>query len=146
MATSSPTETLRAGIAVLLPVLGPHGFEFKEGAAGSSSGGVFASGQFEREDRVLELHFRHALGLVTYRIGTAEIDHENYLRFAGHWSSHKYPNSGGTPEESFTALASDLVAFFSDFLSGTGEQFKEVAAAHAANPNRFKGFASLGAK
>lgn len=146
MTTSTPTETLRAGIAVLLPILEPHGFKFKEGAAGASSGGAFASGKFEREDRALELHFRHALGLVSYRIGAAEIDHENYLRFAGHWSSHKYPDFGGTPEESFSALASDLSAFFSDFLSGTGEQFKAVVAAHTANPRRLKGFASLGEK
>ncbi|QWT45399.1 hypothetical protein [Azospira inquinata] len=143
MTTSTPTESLRAGVAVLLPVLAPHGFKFKEGATGASSGGTFASGRFELEDRLLEFHFRHALGLVSYRIGTAEIDHENYLRFAGHWSSHKYPNFGGTPEESFSALASDLLAFFADFLSVTGEQFNAVAAAHAANPTRFKGFASL---
>jgi hypothetical protein len=146
MGTSSPTETLRNGIELLRPVLEPHGFSFKEGESGASSGGAFASGRFERGERVIELHFRYALGLVSYRIGDSMIDHENYLRFAGHWSSHKYPNFGGTPTDSFTALASDLSAFFSDFLSGTGAKFKAVVAAYAANPNMFKGLAGVGKK
>ena len=140
----SPIETLRAGVEVLRPVLEPHGFIFHEGAAGASSGGAFASGTFERGERKIEISFRYSLGLVRYRIGASVIDHENFLRLSGQWSSHKYPDFGGTPINSFTALASDLSAFFADFLSGPGEHFKAVVAEYAANPNRFKGLGAVG--
>jgi hypothetical protein len=146
MSISRPIEILRAGAVVLNPVLQPHGFMFRDGASGTSSGGSFASGTFERGNRAIEFHFRYGLGLVTYRIGASTIDHENYLRFAGHWAAHEYPSFGASPDESFSALAHDLSAFFSDFLAGTGDYFKEIVNAHAANPNKFKGFAALSNK
>jgi hypothetical protein len=114
------------------------------GPSGTSSGGQFASGSFERNDRTLELHFRYGLGLVTYRIGEASLDHESYLRHSGIWSARKYPDFGSTPIESFQALSHDLSVFCTDFLRGNGDEFKAIAAAHAANPNKFKGFSALG--
>jgi hypothetical protein len=135
---------LLEGVAVLEPVLAPHGFAFRQGPSGRGSGGQFSSCRFERGDRVLELHFRHGLGLVAYRIGAAELDHEHYLRRTGNWANRRYPDFSASPIDSFRALAHDLGAFCTDFLGGTGEQFKTAAAAHAANPNEFKGFAALG--
>lgn len=98
---------------------------------------------FERGDRQLELHFRHGLGLVIYRIGEAELNHETFLRYSGYWPAHQYPDFGSTALESFVALAHDLSAFFSDFLQGSGEQFKAFAAQHKSNPDMFKGFGAL---
>lgn len=146
MNAPSPVEVLRAGAEVLSPILHPHGFKFKEGTSGVGSGGAFASGTFERGDRIIELHFRHSLGLVSYRIGSSLIDHENYLRFSGHWADRRYPGYSATPLEGFAALAHDLSAFFTDFLAGTGEKFKMVVAEYAANPNRYRGFSALSKK
>ena len=144
-ASSRPEEEmLRAGVDALRPVLEPHGFAFRIGTVGKGSGGYSASGFFEHGERSLEFHVRYGLGMVTYRIGKAELDHETYLRYAGHWAQRSYPNFGGTILESFRALASDLLAFGQDFVCGDGAEFTAFAAQHAANPNRSKGFASLG--
>ena len=146
MSAPTPIDHLKAGSEILLRVLEPYGFSFNQGATGVGSGGGFASGTFVRGDRIIEVHFRYSLGLVSYRIGEAVIDHENYLRFAGYWSERRYPGFSSTPMDGFTALAHDLSAFFTDFMTGTGEQFKGVVAAYAANPNRYKGFSALGRK
>jgi len=135
---------LRAGVDALRPVLEPHGFAFRMGTVGKGSGGYSASGFFEHGERSLEFHVRYGLGMVNYRIGKAELSHETYLRYAGHWAQRSYPNFGGTILESFQALAQDLLAFCQDFVSGNGSEFTAFAAQHVANPNRFKGFASLG--
>jgi hypothetical protein len=146
-ASSRPEEEmLRAGVDVLRPVFEPHGFAFRMGMVGKGSGGYSASGFFEHGEKSLEFHVRYDLGMVTYRIGKAELDHETYLRYAGHWAQRRYPKFGGAVLESFQALALDLIAFGQDFLSGNGAEFTAFAAQHAANPNRFKGFASLGKK
>ena len=137
-------EMLRFGVDALRPVLEPHGFTFRMGEAGKGSGGYFASGFFEHGERVLEFHVRHGLGLVSYRISQAELSHEMYLRYAGRWAQRRYPNFGGTILESFQALAQDIAAFGQDFASGGGTEFLAFVAQHSINPNRFKGFASLG--
>ena len=101
-------ELLRAGVDALRPVLEPHGFVFRMGEVGKGSGGYSASGFFEHDKRSLEFHVRYGLGMVTYRIGNAELSHEKYLRYAGHWKQRSYPNFGETILESFQALAQDL--------------------------------------
>lgn len=141
--STTPSDALLEGVALLNPVLVPHGFSFSLGACGSSSGGAFASGSFSRDNRSLELHFRFGLGMVTYRIGEAEIDHESFLRHSGKWAQRSFPNFGSVPSESFLALAQDLSRFFSDFLSGNGEYFRSIVSARNASPNKFKGFAAL---
>lgn len=142
--TTNPVQALSEGVAILSAALEPHGFIFELGPSGSSSGGAFASGRFVSGDRSIEVHFRHGLGLVTYHWGAAEIDHESYLRYSGNWGANKFPAFGQSSAESFAALASDLSAFFPEFLAGGSGQFKAVVAARQANPGRFKGFAAIG--
>lgn len=139
-----PRAILEKGVALLRPVLEPHGFAFVAGDSGKGSGGLFASGEFVRGDRRLELHVRHGLGLVRYHVGEATVDHETYLRYGGHWSQRSYPDFSSDPLRGFAGLAKDLAAFFSDFVSGDGRAFRALASEHARDPGRFKGFQALG--
>ncbi len=138
-----PKETLLKGVAVLEPVLHPHGFTFQLSNIGTGSGGHFASGGFSRENRILELHFRHSLGLVSYHVGNCTLDHETYLRYLGKWQQHKYPGFSDDPLEAFCELAHDIGAFCVDFVSGSGEQFCKFAQEHTQNPDKFKGLGVL---
>ena len=139
-----PRAILEAGARLLRPVLEPHGFAFVAGDSGRSSGGLFASGEFVRGDRRLELHVRHGLGLVRYHVGEATLDHESYLRYGGHWPKRSYPDFSSDPIQGFAALAKDLAAFFSDFLGDDGRAFRALAAEQKRDPGRFKGFQALG--
>ena len=127
-------------------ILEPHGFRYVPGDTGSSSGGAFACGAFVREGRALEFSVRHGLGLVEYMLNGQRIGHEDYLRFAGHWGDHKYPNFGQSVPDSFAALAEDLQNFFGDFISGPSTDFIAIIHCFQAEPNKFKGFAALGAR
>ena len=113
-----------SGCKILAEVLLPYGFRFVEGRSGKSSGGDFQSGKFVKDDRELEVHFRHSLGLVTYRIGGLSLSHEAYLRgILGPKRHGKYPATSDDDLEHFRALASDLRAYCNDFLAGPGEEF-----------------------
>jgi len=143
MTTPLPEILVREGAAVLAAALVPNGFRFVAGEAGTGSGGPFASGRFVRDDRAIEFHVRYRLGLVSYRMGDAELSHEAYMRRAGHWGSNRYPDFGAATADSFAALAHDLSAFCGDFVHGDGVLFASFAAAQAAAPDAFRGFAAL---
>jgi hypothetical protein len=133
----------REGCKILLHVLQPCGFSFVEGSSGSSSGGHFASGNFVKNDRALELHFRSSLGLVTYHIGTLSIRHDTYMRLMlGPHGDNKYPGFSADPLHAFRALASDLQRFCSDFLNGSGDRFAAYVEA-AKQYEKLSGIAKL---
>jgi hypothetical protein len=64
--SADPVRALKAGAAILTPVLAPAGFTFHLTSHGHSSGGDFATGRFTKGTQYLELHFRHSLRMVTY--------------------------------------------------------------------------------
>jgi hypothetical protein len=138
-----PREVICIGAKILQEVLEPCGFMFSPGDEGKGSGGIFASGKFVKEDRVLQFSFRYGMGEVTYQIQKKTISHENYLKYSGNWQQRKYPDFGSTPEQSFSALAHDIEEFFNDFVSGSGEECKGVVAAYESDPAKFKGFTAL---
>jgi hypothetical protein len=101
-----------------------HGFEFAPNAAGVGSGGAFASGEFSRGDRTLELHFRHSLGLVTYRVGSLELSHEDYMwSVLGRRWATRYPGFSNEPLDGFRHLLADLQEHGCDFLVGSDADF-----------------------
>ena len=84
-------ESMEAGVDFLSGLMQSHGFAYAGTAIGKGSGGAFASGEYRRGDRRLELHFRHSLGLVKYHAGDVELSHEDYMwsvlgeRYACHY-------------------------------------------------------------
>ena len=124
-------EILQQGADIVASALVPHGFHFRMVSSGSSSGGAFAHGEFVREDRRLELHFRWALGLVTYHIGVHELAHADFMRaLLGRSQAGHYPLCSEEPLAGFEALRLDLVEHCSDFMIGTGEQFRQCIEKH----------------
>jgi len=135
---------MRAGRNIVCAVLEPHGFEYRPGWAGKSSGGNSDGGEFVRGDRKVELHFRHSLGLVRYHIGAISISHEDYMRHTGHRSEAKYPGFSSDPLDGIRHLANDLRAYCGDFVSGDGATL--LAAAKATDSfAKLSGIAKLNA-
>ena len=134
-----PKRALLDGVRMLTPVLEPNGFKFRLTKTGKGSGGYYAFGAFKNGTRELELHFRHSLGLVTYRIGAAELDHTSYMRLLNAHGQNRFPGFQKNPEQSFADLKHDLSHFCEDFLSGSGEQFRRLSSQLAQDPQMFKG-------
>jgi hypothetical protein len=125
-----PVEILREGRSVLDPVMHRHGFSFKDGLAGSSSGGPSASGVYVNGNRKLEIHFRFSLGLVTYHFGRTYMDHESYMHtLLGTNDGNKYPGFSEDPLDAFKGLAYDLENFATAFLIGNFEEFSRCVIA-----------------
>jgi len=76
---SSATALLLRGVAVLTEVLGPAGFELVQTEDEVTTGGAFASGEFLRGDRRLELQVRSSLTLVRYHFGEKSLSHEDLV-------------------------------------------------------------------
>jgi len=112
-----PEARLRAGAAAIARVLTPYGFRFEFRESGSSGGGPFASGEFVRGDRRLELHVRDNLGLVRYHLGSHSASHEYYMKELGEWPRCDYPGFPNDPIDPFERLAHDL-KFAGEFVSG----------------------------
>jgi hypothetical protein len=122
----NPKRSLTAGATILAPLLGSHGFTFEFRDEGRGSGGFFAWGEFVREERRLELHFRHSLGLVTYHVGPLHARHETYMKELGVLGRNQYPGFSDDPLDGFRHLANDL-GFAADFLSGNGHILQSAA-------------------
>jgi hypothetical protein len=136
-------ETFRAGCKILDDVMNTHGFFLIEGASGKSSGGNFASGEYVRGDRRLEIHFRYSLGLVTYHIGDLSLTHESYMRaLLGKNGGNQYPGLSTDPLDGFRHLSHDLAHFCGDFLDGSGEEFGRCVV-KAKERENIKGFKAL---
>lgn len=127
-----PKHLLTKGVQILEPLLRSSGFRFRFGRSGAGSGGRFASGEFVRKDRRLELHFRYSLGLVRYHVDQESASHESYMRELNVWDQCQYPGFSDNPMDAFAALAHDL-SFADDFLDGSGAVLRQAAAKKAAN-------------
>jgi hypothetical protein len=128
----SPKEALLDGAKILDAVLLPKGFRFQFRKEGKGSGGNFAWGEFVREDRRLELHFRQSLGLVRYHVGDQSAFHESYMRELGVWDQCRYPGFSEDPAAAFHDLAHDL-GLADDFLSGWAAVLRTAAATEASD-------------
>src|SRR5262245_3738510 len=129
--TKSPKELLLAGVSLLDKVMRPAAFAFELRDEGRGSGGPFAWGEYVRDDRRLELHFRSSLGLVRYHVTDRSASHETYMRGLGVWEQCRYPGFSGSPLEGFAHLAADL-GHATDFLQGDAVVLCEVALQEAA--------------
>ena len=133
---------LKAGRKFIDPIMETHGFHWEPDWAGKSSGGFSDSGAYVSGDRKLELHFRFSLGLVTYHIGPISLSHEEYMRHVAGKGQAQYPGFSDDPMDGFKHLADDLAKYCADFLSGSGDDFKQ-AAATAKERDKLPGFQKL---
>ena len=137
----APSECLDAGRKILRPVFLTHFFVFVGSSTGSSSGGAFAGGAYVRWRRRFEFHFRHSLGLVTYRIGKVSLSHEDYMwALLGDHGGNRYPDFSNDPLQQFRDLRYDLENYCHDFLGGSGKEFLDCARRASRRP---RGFAAL---
>jgi hypothetical protein len=146
-APPSPRELLARGAAELAELLGPAGFEFVETEDGESSGGDFASGEFRRGDRRLELHVRSSLGLVRYHFGDESLSHADLVRGVRALDrlseEGAYPGFSEDPMAGFRHLRHDLDRFGGVFLRGGAKAFRALHKWVTKNPKR-SGIAGLG--
>ena len=102
------TEVLQTGVTIVNTVLAADGFRFLLREEGQSKYGPFAWGEFVRDDRRLELHYRHGLGLVRYHVAGHSATHEAYMKALGVWGHHRYPGFARDAQNVFHDLAHDL--------------------------------------
>jgi hypothetical protein len=145
--TPEPRLKLEAGARILAQSLEPHGFAFTLVATGKGSGGYFAEGEYRRDDRRLEFHFRRSLGLVRYHVGTDSASHASYMEALGVTDQIRYPGSSEDPLEGFRHLASDIHQFAQDFVTADASVLRQAAASErkaAKAEQRRKAAAAVG--
>jgi hypothetical protein len=133
---------LKVGRKFTDPIMEAHGFHWEPRGAGKSSGGFSDSGVYVKGDRKLELHFRFSLGLVNYHIGSISLSHEEYMRHVAGKGQAQYPGFSDDPMGGSKHLADDLAKYGGDFLSGSGDEFKEAVTA-AKERDKLSGFQKL---
>ncbi|MGA8939047.1 MAG: hypothetical protein WB439_07775 [Acidobacteriaceae bacterium] len=130
-------QYLHEGATILAEVLKSEGFDFVLIAHGDSSGGRFASGKFIRNNRELEFHFRHSLGMVTYRLNGRDINHADYMQVVlGRSNASHYPGFSDDVLEGFRGLAQDLREHAQAFVTGTDEEFSRYIELALTIPRR----------
>jgi hypothetical protein len=144
---SKAHDLLERGVAELVGVLGPAGFEFIETDDGASNGGSFASGEFLRGDRRLELHVRSSLSLVRYHFDEASLSHEDLVRgvraLEGISEEGQYPGFSNDPMAGFRHLRHDLERFGDIFLRRGAKAFRALKKWVDKHPKK-SGLAGLG--
>ncbi len=142
----TPKELLERGVAELAKVLEPAGFIFIDGTEQSDGGGPFATGDFLRNDRRLELQVRSSLTLVRYHFDDYVISHEELVhgvrgteRIAG---PSEYPGFSEDPLAGFRHLRADLERFGAVFLTGGAKAFRALKKWLDKNPRK-SGLAAL---
>ena len=127
---TDPKIKLLEGVKCIEQILAPCGFQFQFRGEGKGAGGYFAWGEFVREDRRIELHFRYSLGLIRYHVGNHSASHESYMKELGVWDQCRYPGFSENYLDAFEDLAHDI-ALAEDFLTGAAEVLKRAAATEA---------------
>lgn len=134
-------------MAELSQVLGPAGFEFIQSDEGVDSRGPFASGEFLRGERRLELVVRTSLNLVRYHFGEESLSHEDLVRgvraLDGLSAEGEFPGFSTDPMAGFRHLRNDLDRFGAIFLRGGAKAFRALNKWVNKHPKK-SGFAGLG--
>ena len=141
------TALLERGVAELTDLLTPAGFEFIQSDDGAGSATPFASGEFLRGDRRLELHVRSSLTLVRYHFGDESLSHEDLVRgvraLEAISTPGQYPGFSTDPMAGFRHLRHDLERFGAIFLRGGAKAFRALKKWVDKHPRK-SGLAGLG--
>lgn len=118
------------GVALLLGVVGPHGFTFTASAPTRGNDGLLLlAGRFERGTRALAVVDHDGLRTAHYTLDAVTITHDAYmLAVLGRGGSNMFPTFRGDPLDGWRHLAHDLRTYAQVFLRGTDAQFARVAA------------------
>jgi hypothetical protein len=139
-----PREILERGCSILDPVMVPAGFRFAFRDEGTGSGGNYAWGEYVRDDRRLELHFRYSLGLVTYHAAGEIVAHEHLMAaIVGRLHATRYPGFSADPLAGFEDLKADLSEHGKVFLAEKNDDAFRLAAHRAKTFAAKKGLAAL---
>lgn len=124
-----PADVLTEGNQLLAIVLRPTGFQPAPIKSGHGSGGRFATTRWTRGDQAIEISFRTALGMVTYRWGDESYDHRHVVGALGVTAS--YPGFGADPLDGFRHLAADLAGPLAPvLLSDTSDALRRLREWH----------------
>ena len=127
---SSASALLLRGVVELTEVLGPAGFEFVQTEDEVTTGGAFASGEFLRGDRRLELQVRSALTLVKYHFDEESMSHDDLVRgvraLEAIAEEGQYPGFSSDPMVGFRHLRHDIERFGAIFLRGGAKAFRAL--------------------
>lgn len=139
-----PVAQLKAGLLILDPLLSINGFVHDSISHGKGSGGSFATVNYNKTGRCLELHYRYGLGIAKYYVNNAELHHVSYMKLLGVYRKSAFASTELVGDlQGFEQLKQDLVNFGVDFLEGDGKEFERLAALFAQNPKMFSGFNSI---
>jgi hypothetical protein len=145
--TMTPRELLDRGVVELAGVLDPAGFTCVGGDDGVDSDGPFATGEFWRGERRLELHVRRSLGVVRYHFGEEALSHEELVRGVRGLdriaAEAQYPGFSDDPAAGFRHLRADLERFGAIFLTSGAKAFRALKKWLDKHPKK-SGFAGLG--
>ncbi len=136
----NPVDELAKGVLILDRVMLSNGFKYVAGTIGTSSGGLYASGSYEKANRKLGFSIRYSLGCVDYQIGKEKISHTEYLRVIN--ARGKYPGFSNEIKVSFQNLAEDIEKYGSVFLNGTDLEFNKIIELSKNKPKK-SGFGAL---
>lgn len=135
MSEREAAKVMQDGVMILDAVLVCHGFTATKIKTSESSGGSYASCEFKRWNRRLQLHFRNSLGLVEYKVGSISLSHEDFMwAVQGRRGASHYPGFSDDPLDAFRRLAVDLTEHGLTFLNGSVSDF----AAHAEHSRELK--------
>jgi hypothetical protein len=123
----APEEHLIKGSKILSTYLEPLGFKFLLVTKGQGSGGRFAHGQFVCEDRIIDLHFRYSLGLVSYQADNLILGHEDLIDLLDKKGQNQYPNFSDDPIDAFNCMKWDLKYLLPDFTENNAVIFRQRA-------------------
>jgi hypothetical protein len=141
------SKLLERGVAELAGTLGPAGFEFIQSDEGADARGPFATGEFLRGDRRLELHVRGSLTAALYHFGDESLPHEDLVRgvraLEAISAEPQYPGFSTDPMAGFRHLRHDIDLFGAIFLRGGKKAFRALKKWVDKHPKK-SGFAGLG--
>jgi hypothetical protein len=134
--TSSASDVLRQGSAILRPTLSAHGFTMIDPTVGVGSGGPFTVGIWQRSDGFrFETHMRWALGIVRYDWNRASFTHQEYMRWIGMRGA--YPGFSEDPLDGFRHLATDLAGPTAPLLDASSADFMAAVTGIGQLPRRY---------
>jgi hypothetical protein len=142
MNSEEAKQFLLTGIQKIDPILNPVGFVFELSKTGKTHGGDFATGYYQKGNKIIQLIYRTNTGLgcviYGYRQYTGfyiqlDVSHTALIKQIGRYndsklrySDSKFASFSRDGVDPFEALSYDIQNFMLDVLTGSDTDFQEV--------------------